>query len=260
MRKNWLNILQQLKKKEKASRSVYLRLEIKTPDTEFISMNQKRKIIAIDGPAGAGKSTIAKSLAKELNISYLDTGAMYRAVTLKALRSGINLTREDELVLIANNTKIEMEPTVEFQKIILDGKDVTEEIRTIEVTNNTKYIANCPGVREIVVGWQRKMAVGQSIVMEGRDIGTVVFPDANYKFYLDADIRERTRRRLREMQEQGKLIKEDQLAGDIAQRDQKDMERESGPLCKADDAVVIDSTNLSVQEVVNKMLQVIKNG
>ncbi|MGE0268368.1 MAG: (d)CMP kinase [Candidatus Omnitrophota bacterium] len=223
-------------------------------------MTQKSIIIAIDGPAGAGKSTIAKRLAKELNISYLDTGAMYRAVTLKALQSGADLAREEELAVIAEKCNLEMEFSSGQQKIFLDGKEVTEDIRTLMVTNNTKYIANCPSVRTIVVNWQRKIADGQSIVMEGRDIGTVVFPKADYKFYLDADINERTQRRLKEIQGQGKLIDENQLTMDIAQRDQKDMERETGPLCKADDAVVIDSTNLSIQEVVDRMLQVIKHG
>lgn len=223
-------------------------------------MEHKRKIIAIDGPAGAGKSTIAKRLAKELNIAYLDTGAMYRAVTLKALQAGVDLTDEDELVRLANKSKIEVLSSSDGHKIILDGNDVSDEIRSTEVTSNTKYIANCSRVREVVVDWQRKIAEGQSIVMEGRDIGTVVFPNAEYKFYLDADLNERTHRRLKEMQEKGKAMDKNQLARDIAQRDQKDMEREAGPLCKADDAIVIDSTRLNIDEVIDKMLQVIKHG
>ena len=223
-------------------------------------MEHKRKIIAIDGPAGAGKSTIAKRLAKELNFAYLDTGAMYRAVTLKALQAGVNLTNQDELIRIAQNSKIEVVSSHDGQKIILDGNDVSDVIRSTEVTGNTKYIANCSGVRKIVVGWQRKIAEGQSIVMEGRDIGTVVFPNADYKFYLDADLNERAQRRLKELHEKGKPMDENQLVQDIAQRDQKDMERDSGPLCKADDAIVIDSTYLKIEEVINKMLQVIKYG
>jgi len=223
-------------------------------------MEQKRKIIAIDGPAGAGKSTIAKRLAKELNIACLDTGAMYRAVTLKALQAGIDLSNDDELVSLAKKSKIKVLLSSDGQKIILDGHDVSDEIRSTEVTSNTKYIANCPGVRKVVVDWQRKIAEGQSIVMEGRDIGTVVFPNADYKFYLDADLNERAHRRLKELQEKGKPMDENQLVQDIAQRDQKDMERETGPLCKADDAIVIDSTKLNIEEVIGKMLQVIKHG
>lgn len=223
-------------------------------------MDHKRKIIAIDGPAGAGKSTIAKRLAKELNITYLDTGAMYRAVTLKAMRAGVALTDETRLADLARGCKIEVVTSSEEQKIFLDGLDVTREIRTLDVTNNTKYIANTAEVRKIVVNWQKKIAEGQNIVMEGRDIGTVVLPHANYKFYLDADIHERTRRRLKEIEEKGNSADKNQLGRDIAARDKKDMERDTGPLCKAEDAIVIDSTGLSIDEVVGKMLKVIQHG
>ncbi|MBP9855010.1 MAG: (d)CMP kinase [Candidatus Omnitrophica bacterium] len=223
-------------------------------------MNQKRKIITIDGPAGAGKSTIAKRLAKELNIFYLDTGAMYRAMTLKALKTGVDLMNEEKLVAMVKNSKLDIGLSKEGQTIILDGKDITGEIRTTEVTNSTKHVANWPRVRSIVVDWQRAIAKGQSIVMEGRDIGTVVFPDADYKFYLDADIKERSQRRLTELQEKGDVVDQRRLMADIVERDQKDMKRDASPLVKADDAILIDSTHLSIDEVIDRMLKIIKNG
>lgn len=212
-------------------------------------------IIAIDGPAGAGKSTIAKRLAKVLNIAYLDTGAMYRALTLKALRNAVNLEKEEELVSLAQKTTIDLEDISAGLKVLLDGEDVSEEIRTPEVTNHTFYAARSARVREILVELQRKIGGEKSVVAEGRDIATVVFPKADFKFYLDADFRERSRRRIKELKEKGQKFDEKKLAMDLKDRDLKDMTRAAGPLKKAQDAIFIDSTSLSIEQVVDKILE-----
>lgn len=218
----------------------------------------KIQIISIDGPAGAGKSTVARGLAKRLNISYLDTGAMYRALTLKALRLGISLEDENQLVAMAQKTTIDVEDLTDGMKVLLDGEDVSEDIRSLNVTNNTFYIARTPRIRKIMVQWQRIIGGKKSVVVEGRDVGTVVFPKASCKFYLDANFEERTKRRIEELKEQGKEFNEDKLTQELRERDLKDQTRSAGPLKKADDAIFIDSTNLSVDEVVEMMLHIIK--
>ena len=216
-------------------------------------------IITIDGPAGAGKSTVAKKLAKCLNFSYLDTGAMYRALTLKALRAGIDLEVEELLIDIAHKTDIDLkEDELGNLRIFLDGQDVSEEIRSIEVTNNTFHIARAPRIREILVKWQRAIGQRHNIVAEGRDVGTVVFPQATNKFYLDADLSERSHRRYLELKVKGKTVVEQKLCKDLEERDHKDFSRKVGPLKKAEDAVFIDSTKLSIDEVIEEMVKVIK--
>ena len=222
-------------------------------------MNDKHLIITLDGPAGAGKSTVAKQLAKLLNISYLDTGAMYRSLTLKALREGVNLEDEDALANLAQKTTIDFADDGKGGlKILLDGKDVSEDIRSLEVTNNTFYTARAPKVRAILVDWQQAIGRKHSLVGEGRDLGTVVFPKATYKFYLDADINERCDRRIRELKEQGKVFDEQQLRADMKERDQKDQSRAVGPLKKANDMITIDSTGLNVEQTAVKILELIK--
>ncbi|MCK5581096.1 MAG: (d)CMP kinase [Candidatus Omnitrophica bacterium] len=219
------------------------------------------KVITIDGPAGAGKSTVAKALAHRLKFSYLDTGAMYRALTLKALREDVNLESEEDLVALANKTTIDLQgDTTAGLKVFLDEQDVSEEIRTIEVTNNTFYIARAPKVREIMVEMQRAIGTKKNIVVEGRDVGTVVFPDATNKFYLDANFEERAQRRIKELEEKGKDVEAEKLKAELQDRDNKDFTRKAGPLKKADDAVVIDSTPLSIDGVVDEMMKYIKNG
>lgn len=216
-------------------------------------------VVAIDGPAGSGKSTVSKRTAKRLGILYIDTGAMYRALTLKAMRRKIDLEDEDALVSLARSTKIDLEGNDGALKVILDGEDVAGFIRTPELTSNVKYIARVPGVRHEMVRLQRIIGKKGGAVLEGRDIGTVVFPDADYKFYLDADLEERSRRRYKELLELGQNISLEEIRADIASRDESDIRRSVGALKKADDAVLIDTTNLSIDEVVDEISDYIDN-
>lgn len=175
---------------------------------------------------------------------------MYRALTLKALRNGVSLEDEQALVALAYQTKINLENHADGIRVILDGVEVTEEIRSLEVTNKTFYIARAPGVRAIMVQWQREIGQYQAIVVEGRDVGTVVFPKASYKFYLDASLKERSRRRIVELQEKGVRVNQESLAAELKDRDDKDRNRKVGPLCIAPDAITIDTTSLTIVETV----------
>lgn len=219
----------------------------------------KHLIITLDGPAGAGKSTVAKQLAKLLNISYLDTGAMYRALTFKALSLKANLEDENALEAIALKTEIDfVDDGNGGLRIALDGEDVSDAIRSLDVTNNTFYAARAPKVRAILVEWQKAFGKARSLVGEGRDLGSVVFPDATYKFYLDADIEERCQRRIRELKAQGKVFDEEELKRDMKERDRKDISRSVGPLKKTSDMIVVDSTGLNVEQSAQKILEHIK--
>jgi cytidylate kinase len=217
-------------------------------------------VIALDGPAGAGKSTVAKEVAKRLGFVYLDTGAMYRSLTLKALRSHVDLQDEKKLVELLHQTTIDLQISDEHRlKVLLDGNDVTEDIRTPEVTNNTFHIAAVSGVREVMVERQRAIGKKVNIVAEGRDIGTVVFPYAYRKFYLDANFEERAKRRYKEMEGKGTVIESSSVQKDLQERDTKDFTRKVGPLKKADDAIVIDSTYMSIQDVVQEIIDSIES-
>ena len=211
-------------------------------------------IITIDGPAGAGKSTIAKLVARKLQFTYIDTGAMYRAITYKVLKNNCSLTDKERIIELAKGTKIEFKEG----KIFLDGEDVSQDIRTREVTNNTSVIAAIPEVREILRNIQREYARDNNIVMEGRDIGTVVFPEAQHKFYLDASLTERAKRRFLELKNKGIKTTLDEIAAEISERDNIDLNRGLCPLKVPEGATVIDSTNKTIEEVVELIVKKIK--
>ena len=212
------------------------------------------KVVAIDGPAGSGKGTVANILAKNCNLTYIDTGAMYRAIAYKTLQNNIDISEEDKIVELAKNSKIDFSDG----KTYLDGKDVSKEIRTMEVTKIVSPISSIVALREILVEEQRKMAASKDVIMEGRDITTVVLPNANFKFYLDATIEERANRRFKEMQEKNIDATYEEILENISKRDYNDMNKKVGSLKKADDAIYIDSTNLTIEEVVKKMQDVIE--
>ena len=211
-------------------------------------------VVAIDGPAGAGKSTIAKRLADRLSFTYIDTGAMYRAVALWAVRQAVDFADPHRMEQLALAAEIELSPG----RIHLNGEDVTEAIRTPEVSNGASRIAVIPGVRRAMVAKQRELGQKVSVVMEGRDIGTVVFPDADVKVYLDAYPEERVRRRLQESRAKGDDISESVLAAQMKERDQRDSTRADAPLSQAPDALYLDSTRLNIDEVVEAILKVLR--
>lgn len=216
-------------------------------------------VVAVDGPAGSGKSTVAKLVANQLGFNYLDTGAMYRSLTLKALCTQIDIESEDALEALAKEAVIDLQGNPEDGiKVFLDGKDVSEEIRTPEVTNNTFYIARAPKVRAVMIQLQQEIGARSNVVIEGRDIGTVVFPNAKYKFYLDASVEERAQRRYKEFVAKGKNITLQQVIDDVRTRDESDFTRKVGPLKKADDAIIIDSTPMTIEEVVEKIVSYVK--
>ncbi len=205
-------------------------------------------VIAIDGPAGAGKGTLAKEVAKRFNFVNIDTGATYRCVALKVLREGILLSDEDKIIDISANIKIDLKSD---GTVLLDGEDVTKEIRSKEVTDIVSPISSIVKVRENMVNIQREIARGKDVVMEGRDITTVVFPDAKYKFYLDASVEERARRRFLENQEKGIDTTYEEVLDNIKKRDYNDMHKEVGSLMRTDDQIYIDCTNLSIDEEIS---------
>jgi len=220
---------------------------------------KKRNLVAIDGPAGSGKSTVAMKTAKELGFLYIDTGAMYRALTLAAIKKGVDLEDEKALLNLSENTSIELKDSGGALKVYLDQKDVSEDIRTMEVTTKVKHLASVKDVRENMVRIQRKLGASSAgAVLEGRDIGTVVFPEAAHKFYLDADFETRVTRRFNELRERDITASLGAVKEDLRRRDSSDMKRKVGALKKADDAVVIDTTNMAVDEVVRHILDTIK--
>lgn len=212
--------------------------------------------IAIDGPAGAGKSTVAREVAKKLGFLYVDTGAMYRALTLKALQSSVNLNSESELIALLNRMTITLRHEPGGQRVLVDGEDVTEQIRSNEVSKHVAQVASHPQVRRSMVEKQRQLAQRGKVVMDGRDIGTHVLPDADLKLFLTASIEERARRRYKELADKNPPPFE-VLIEEIRMRDKQDEERPTSPLRKADDAIVIDTTNLSIDEVIDYILNLV---
>ena len=212
--------------------------------------------IAIDGPAGAGKSTVAKKVAKELSFVYVDTGAMYRAMALYLLRKGVNREDPDEIGEACQNAEISIEYQNGEQIVLLDGENVNAHLRTEEVSAMASVSSAVPRVREKLLDLQRKLARTMSVVMDGRDIGTTILPDADVKIYLTASSLTRARRRYLEYQEKGEPCDLAAIQKTIEERDQRDMTREISPLCQAEDAVLVDSSELTIDETVEKILSV----
>jgi CMP/dCMP kinase len=220
--------------------------------------NMKNNIrIAIDGPAAAGKSTVAKLVAEKLSYIYIDTGAMYRAVTLKCLNQNVDLANEAAVKQLLPTTKIDLIPSELGQQVLLDSINVSEEIRKSAVTNNVSQIAKLSSVRDEMVRRQKKLAENGGIVMDGRDIGTHVLPNAEVKIFMLASVEERARRRYEEEISKGYASNLEQLMEEIALRDKMDSEREFAPLRKAEDAIEIDSTTLTIQQVVDTIMDVV---
>lgn len=211
--------------------------------------------IAIDGPAAAGKSTIAKITASKLGYTYIDTGAMYRALTYAALKEHIDVNDDEALSQLLSRIDIELSPSEEGQIVLVQGENVTEEIRSQEVTSNVSAVAAQPQVRDMMVEKQRLLANSKGVVMDGRDIGTAVLPNAELKIYMTASVEERAERRFAENTKRGINRSMEQLCQDIANRDKADMERIASPLKQADDAIFIDTTSMSIEQVADTIIQ-----
>jgi len=220
----------------------------------------KNYSIAIDGPAGSGKSTVAKQIAKKLNLLYIDTGAMYRAVGLYCLKNNIDIDKEEKIAFALKNMNMSIELLEGIQNIYLNGENVTEKIRTQEVGKAASDVAVILAVRQKLVQIQRDLAKGHNVIMDGRDIGTVILPNADLKIFLTASPEERAQRRYKELKQAGNdTVTYEGILEDIKQRDYNDMHRETAPLKKADDAVILDTTGMTVEESVNSLLDMVKN-
>ncbi len=216
----------------------------------------RRIVVAIDGPAGAGKSTVARAVAARLGYIYIDSGAMYRAVALWALRANVSLDDSHKLDELARHARIEF--TAGSSTVLLNGEDVTADIRDTAVSSAASQVSVLPGVRRAMVEAQRDMATFASVVMEGRDIGTVVFPEADVKVFLDAAPEVRAGRRIEQLREAGAAVAPEKVSEEMAERDQRDRTRPEAPLVQAPDAVYIDSTGLSAEEVEEAVLKLVR--
>ena len=213
-------------------------------------------VIAIDGPAGSGKSTTAKILADRLGFIHINTGAMYRGIALKCIQNDIIIDDAIQLNDLLTHTKLEFISEGE-QVLFMDDVDVTDKITSVEVTDFVSQVSAIPLVREKLVQYQRKMAEGLDVVLEGRDIGSVVFPNADHKYFLVADIQERAMRRKIEMEANGEVVSLEELTNEMLERDRKDSTRKHSPLIKAEDAIEIDTTGMSIEEQVNRIVEIV---
>lgn len=218
---------------------------------------EKRLIITIDGPAGVGKSTVAKRLALRLGYRYADTGALYRAVAWKVSMSGIDPSDHHAVAQLLSNTSLILGQDPKAPRISVDGKDVTDEIRTAEISRMASIVSAIPAVREWLIPIQRRMGMGGGVVVEGRDIGTRIFPAADMKFFLEADQTVRATRRHHELASAGETMALDQIRLEIENRDTRDRSRPISPLVPAPDATIIDTTSLGVEQVVDRMMSVV---
>jgi cytidylate kinase len=217
-------------------------------------------IIAIDGPAGAGKSTIAKELARRLGYLFINTGAMYRAVAWQALSAGISLEEKDRIGRLADESRIELTGPVDAMRVLLDGRDITAEIAAPAISQAASIVSAIPAVRRALVARQQEMGRAGGVVMEGRDIGTQVFPNAELKIYLDATSDARARRRFAEDTQKGLAVASlEQMKREIEERDHRDKTRADSPLMQADDAILIDSSDMSIEQVLDRILELMKN-
>ncbi len=214
----------------------------------------RRLRVAIDGPMGAGKGTVARLVARRLGYRYVDTGAMYRAVAWKALREGVDPEDGPAVAELARRTQVRLEPADDGLRVLCDGEDVTQAIRSVEVSGVVSRVAANPGVREVLTRQQRKLAEDGGLVMEGRDIGTVVLPHAEVKVYLEASLEERARRRFQEMRERGQAISLESVRELVRQDDELAQTRPTAPLRRAEDAVVVDTTGRSPEEVAAEIV------
>jgi cytidylate kinase len=213
-------------------------------------------IIAIDGPAGAGKSTVSKILAKELGFLYIDTGALYRALTLKAIKEKIDIKDTERLITMARNTSMDLKNNPDGSlRVFLDGCDVSEEIRRPRITRFVSDVAKIKAIREVMLGLERRLGKQKDSVLDGRDIGTVVFPDADKKFYIDAQFPVRVQRRYKELKGLGQEVTLKEVKVDLRNRDTIDSTRKFAPLKKADDALYVDTTDMTIEEVVGRLLK-----
>lgn len=217
----------------------------------------KKIVVAIDGPAGAGKSTIAKLAAEKLGYAYIDTGAMYRSVAWKFLQTGKHFD-EDFISGLSKTMLIDFKPEAKINRVFVDGTEVTDAIRTPEVTAIVSRVAAIGAVREAMVDQQRRMGEAGGVLMDGRDIGTVVFPNAQLKIFLTASVEERARRRYAEMVAKGQQVDLQQLQADIAERDKQDSERAISPLRQAEDALLLDTSDMGISEVTDRILQLVQ--
>jgi len=220
---------------------------------------ERKLIVAIDGPAGAGKSTIASALAKRLGYINLETGAMYRALGLKAMEHGVSLDDEAGLHELALRSRIELDPTPNGNRVLLDGCDITEAIRTQEVSEAASRVSVHPKVRVWMVDRQREMGAGGGVVMEGRDIGTKVFPKAEVKIFLDANPNVRAQRRVvQNIEKMGSSKSAEEIAAEMKLRDRRDSTRAASPLVPAEDAVILDSSGLTIDQVIGRAMELVK--